>query len=139
MYNYFATKAELVAAAIESIWSEIFRLPAQPSFARYVQTLFERIEWGCKEYPGFFVLHATGFLEQDKSEAKALMQHAWQQIHNALAAALASDCEVRADAFSQTFTSQQLCDVVFSMLLAAMLQEHYEASATLEVINRVLY
>lgn len=58
IYNYFDSKSELVAATVESIWSEIFHNSGQPfvccSFVEYIEWLFENLKKGYQKYPGFF-------------------------------------------------------------------------------------
>ena len=57
IYNYFDSKAELVSATIESIWREIFH--GQDDMEKMQDTqacilwILERMEYGCKKYPGF--------------------------------------------------------------------------------------
>lgn len=58
IYNYFDSKSELVAATVESIWSEIFHNSGRPfvccSFVEYIEWLFENLKEGYQKYPGFF-------------------------------------------------------------------------------------
>ena len=58
IYNYFPSKAELLSAAVGSVWGEIF-MPfygreAFGSFLECVSALFETIRAGNEKYPGFF-------------------------------------------------------------------------------------
>lgn len=57
IYNYFDSKADLVGAAVESVWGEIFHLPEDGTVFRDTQAcvawMYERMEQGCRQYPGF--------------------------------------------------------------------------------------
>ena len=64
IYNYFNSKADLMAAAVESIWFDIFHFSdgnAFDSFTECIQWVFDSLEKGEQKYPGFFALHSVGF------------------------------------------------------------------------------
>ena len=45
IYNYFGSKTELVSAAVESIWSDIFRHPDDPAvFEQVYEELLRALE-----------------------------------------------------------------------------------------------
>ena len=52
IYNYFDSKADLVGAAVESVWREIFHLPEDGTVFRDTQAcvawMYERMEQGCR-------------------------------------------------------------------------------------------
>ena len=54
IYNYFDSKAALVAATIESVWREIFHRSDDGSTFQDTQTciiwIYERMEYGCRQY-----------------------------------------------------------------------------------------
>lgn len=143
IYNYFDSKAALVSATVESVWREIFPCPENEAVfhdARaYITWMYEQMERGCKQYPGFFTLHSLGFLQEEKADGKRKMQQAWQHILNGLCSVLKQDTKVRADAFTEKFTAEQFSDVLFSLMLSALLQQDYDPSAVLEIVRRTLY
>ncbi|MZL70057.1 TetR/AcrR family transcriptional regulator [Bittarella massiliensis (ex Durand et al. 2017)] len=143
VYNYFGSKSGLVAATVESIWGDIFRLPEQgegfEDFLSCIRWIYGRIGWGNQTYPGFFALHAMRFWGEDKAEAKRLMARTWQHMQERLKAVLEGDRQVRPDAFDETFTRDQFVELVFSMILAALLRESDGQAAALEVIRRAIY
>lgn len=116
IYNYFDSKAALVSAAVESIWCEIFH--CQKDKAVFLDTqdcivwMYGRMEYGCKRYPGFFMLHSLGFMQEDKSDGERKMQE---------------------------FTAERFADVLFSLMLSALLREDYDPLAVLEIVRRTLY
>lgn len=97
------------------------------------------MEYGCKQYPGFFTLHSLGFMQEDKSDGRRKMQQTWQHILNELCAVLKRDVRIRADAFTEQFTAERFADVVFSLMLSALLRQDYDPSAVLEIVRRTLY
>lgn len=143
IYNYFDSKAALVGAAVESVWCEIFHRPEDGAVFTDTQTciiwMYERMEYGCKQYPGFFTLHSLGFMREDKSDGKRRMQQTWQHILNGLCAVLKRDANVQPDAFTEDFTAEKFADVLFSLMLSALLRQDYDPGAVLEIVRRTLY
>ena len=143
IYNYFDSKAALMSATVESVWCEIFHRPEDGSVFQDTQAcitwLYERMEYGCKQYPGFFTLHSLGFLGEDKSDGRQKMQQTWQHILDGLCSVLQRDAKVRPDAFTQQFTAEKFADLLFSLMLSALLRQDYDPSAVLEIVRRTLY
>lgn len=143
IYNYFDSKAMLVCATIESVWCEIFHRPEDGAVFRDTQAciawMYGRMEYGCKQYPGFFTLHSLGFMQEDKSDGKRKMQQTWQHILDELCSVLKQDDRIRADAFTEQFTAERFADVLFSLMLSALLRQDYDPAAILEIVSRTLY
>lgn len=143
IYNYFDSKAELMGAVVESVWHEIFHRPEDESMFQDTQTciawIYERMEYGCKQYPGFFTLHSLGFMQEEKSDGKRRMQRTWQHILDELCSVLKMDTKIREDAFTEQFTAENFADVLFSLMLSALLRQDYDPGAVLEIIRRTLY
>ncbi len=143
IYNYFDSKADLVGAAVESVWREIFHLPEDGTVFRDTQAcvawMYERMEQGCRQYPGFFNLHSLGFMREDKPDGKRRMQQTWRHILDGLCSVLKRDAGVRPDAFTEEFTAEKFAGVLFSLMLSAMLRQDYEPDAVLEIVRRTLY
>lgn len=143
IYNYFKSKEALMSATVESVWCEIFHRPEDGAVFQDTQAcvawLYERMEYGCKQYPGFFTLHSLGFMGEDKSDGKRRMQQTWQHILEGLCSVLKRDAKVRPDAFTQQFTAEKFADLLFSLMLSALLRQDYDPSAVLEIVRRTLY
>lgn len=143
IYNYFDSKAALVCATVESIWCEIFRRPEDSAVFQDTQAcivwMYERMEYGHKQYPGFFTLHSLGFIQEDKADGKRRMQQTWHHILDGLCLVLKQDKRIRANAFTEQFTAERFADVLFSLMLSALLRQDYDSTAVLEIVNRTLY
>ena len=98
-----------------------------------------RMEYGCQQYPGFFTLHSLGFMGEDKSDGKRRMQQTWQHILEGLCSVLKRDAKVRPDAFTEPFTAEKFADVLFSLMLSALMRQDYDPTAVLEIVRRTLY
>ena len=143
IYNYFASKAELVSDTVESVWCEIFHRPADEAVFENtlacVAWIYGRMEYGCARYPGFFTLHSLGFLREDKADGKRRMEHTWQHIRQGLLTVLGRDKNIRPGAFNEAFTAEKFADVLFSLMLSALLRQDYDPSTVLELVRRTLY
>ena len=143
IYNYFDSKAELVGAAVESVWGEISRRPEDGTVFQDTQAcitwMYGRMECGCKQYPGFFNLHSLGFMQEDKADGKRRMQQTWQHILDGLCSVLKRDAKVRPNAFTEQFTAEKFADVLFSLMLSALLRQDYDPGAVLELVRRTIY
>lgn len=143
IYNYFDSKEELVGDTVESIWREIFHRSADAEVFQdtlsCISWMYSRIEYGCKQYPGFFSLHSTSFMSQDKSDGKRRMQQTWQHILDGLCFVLKHDPKVRADAFDEQFTVEKFANTLFSLMLSAFLRQDHDATTVLEIVRRLLY
>lgn len=143
IYNYFDSKAALVAATIESVWCEIFHRPEDGAVFQDTQAcitwMYERMEYGRNQYPGFFTLHSLGFMQEDKADGKRRMQQTWQHILDGLCSVLQRDTKIRPDAFTEQFTAEKFAGVLFSLMLSALLREDYDPDAVLEIVRRILY
>lgn len=57
IYNYFASKTELLSATVESIWGDIFHHPENEVVFQdtlsCVRWMYQQLEDGCQRYPGF--------------------------------------------------------------------------------------
>ena len=137
IYNYFGSKTELVSAAVESIWNDIFRHPEDEAV---FQDTLSCIQWMyCQQYPGFSTHHALGFVQQDTAGGKQQMRQTWQHILDALCSVLRHDAKVRPDAFTEQFTPEQFAGILFSLMLSAVVQQSFDPSAVLEIVRRTIY
>ena len=143
IYNYFGSKTELVSAAVESIWNDIFHHPEDEAVFQdtlsCIRWMYRQMEYGCQQYPGFFTHHALGFVQQDTADGKQQMRQTWQHILDALCSVLRHDAKVRPDAFTERFTPEQCAGILFSLMLSAVVQQSFDPSAVLEIVRRTIY
>lgn len=143
VYNYFGSKAELVGAAVESVWSDIFCCHEDTvhfcTTQDCIRWLFDRLAYGDHQYPGFFTLHPVSFVSAHKAHGKQRMQLVWQHIFAMLCTVLRQDPRIPAGTFDETFTPEQAADLLFSLMLAAQLRGHYDPTAALLLVERLLY
>ncbi|MDE6363286.1 MAG: TetR/AcrR family transcriptional regulator [Lachnospiraceae bacterium] len=143
IYNYFESKSDLIAATVESIWHELFHFSERQtefdSFSECVLWIFNSIKTGSEKYPGFFASHSMHFLGDDKTDGKQRMAQSWEHIQTELFRVLEKDTKIRPNAFDETLTAQKFVDIVFSLIISALLRQNYDDSGILELIKRIIY
>ena len=143
IYNYFESKTNLLSATVESIWNDIFHHPEDEAVFQdtlsCVRWMYKQLEYGCQRYPGFFTHHALGFVQQDTADGKQQMQRAWQHILDALCTVLRNDARIRADAFTEEFTVEKFAEMLFSLMLSALVRQDFDPSTVLEIVQRAVY
>lgn len=143
IYNYFESKTDLLSATVESIWNDIFHHPEDKAVFQdtlsCVRWMYKQLEYGCQRYPGFFTHHALGFVQQDTADGKQQMQRAWQHILDALCTVLRNDTRIRADAFTEEFTVEKFAEMLFSLMLSALVRQDFDPSTVLEIVRRAIY
>ena len=143
IYNYYNSKADLLGDTIESVWYEIFFHPKEEQVFHDVETciswIYERLEYGNTQFPGFFSLHSLGFMRNEKSDGKKKMMKTWEHILHGLCEVLKNDPKIRPDVFDQQFTEDKFADILFSLILMSMFRQDYDPSDVLMLINKTLY
>lgn len=143
IYNYFDSKTALVGATVASVWSDIFHHPDDESVlddtVSCIRWMYRQMEHGCQTYPGFFTHHSMGFMQQGAADGKLRMHHAWQHILDELCVVLRRDKRVRPNAFTEQLTPEQFAEVLFSLMLSAVVRQDFDPSAVLEITRRTLY
>lgn len=143
IYNYYKDKGELERATVESIWYDIFHTAntseCGSTLSDYVRWLYTRMEYGSCKYPGFFSLHSVSLINFDIKKGKETMMKSWLHMQISLSEIISSDKLIKSDAFSETFTKEIVSHMILSLLISAMLEEKYDPTPALEILNRLLY
>ena len=120
----------MLSDTIESIWHEIFFHPEDEQVFHDVESciswIYERLEYGNRQFPGFFSLHSFGFMRDEKTSGKKRMMKTWGHILNGLCEVLENDPKVRAD-------------ILFSLILVSMIRQDYDPSSVLMLVKKTLY
>lgn len=142
LYNYFPSKDDLLTAAVESVWEDIFR-EAQPEpgmdFVAYILWLFETLKGGTGPYGGFLTAHALSLSGGAKDRARGMMAQQIGKLRKELLDVLARDPLVRKGAFGEGFRADAFVDFVLSSLLALLLRGSDSCAILSEMIRRTIY
>ncbi|MDY4079811.1 MAG: TetR/AcrR family transcriptional regulator [Clostridium sp.] len=143
LYNYYDNKDELLLATVEEIWKDIFhmdhRCPAELSFPKYVEYIFECVQKGAENYPDFFSAHSICIANSEKEKAKCTMKHCFKHMKEGLLEVLQTDSNVSVDAFSTSFEKLDFIDFVLDNLLMLLVQGKKSCEMLIEIIQRTIY
>lgn len=143
IYNYFPSKSDLMKATVESVWCDIFHTDKSPSdfdsFEACIQWAFDSMKKGEKTYPEFFTLHSMSFVGKEKADGQQRMAQSWQHIQEGLCQVLKQDKKVQPDVFDESFTPEAFVEIIFSLILSALLRHSYDCTGILGMIRRTLY
>lgn len=143
IYNYYESKSELLAATIESIWSEIFHQNQSSdvfnNISECITWLYDCLKYGNNKYPEFFSVHSIGFTGNEKADGKQRMYNAWEHILSNLRHVLLHDPDIRDDAFNSEFTPDKYANMIFSLIISDTMKKDYNPDFILEIIKRTLY
>ncbi len=142
IYNYFPSKAALMAATVESVWRGMLegsREEGEGGFPGAVQRLFDRVRAGSEGFPDFFSAHAAGFSQREAGEGRQAMARYFGRMKDSLLRALEKDSLVRGDAFDEAFTPEMLSDFVLDSLLSLLSRRKQSCEPLLSLLRRALY
>lgn len=143
IYNYFASKDELVIATIESIWKELIQqLVVSQDHVRFVdrvEQLFEGIRSGSSQYPSFFTLHSMSLAKSGKEQGRQAMDGYFDYLKGLLLESLQQDGLVKAGVFDETFEQKAFVDFVFSNIVSLLINQASNCSYLLRLIQKLLY
>lgn len=143
IYNYFDSKSDLMASTVESVWCDIFHFPENKesfdSFLHCMEWVFDSMKKGNEKYPGFFTFHSMSFIGEEKADGQRLMAQSWKHIQNNLLTVLLHDQDVRPEAFDDDFTQEKFVEIIFSLMISALLQHNYDCTGIVGMVRRVIY
>lgn len=143
IYNYFDSKSDLIAATVESVWSDIFHMPdGQAAFQHFpdcIEWAYESMRRGNEKYPGFFSMHSMSFVGEDKSSGQALMAKSWEHIQTGFYMVLMQDEAVNPAVFDDIFTPQKFVEIIFSLIISSLLRHDYDCAGIIRMVEQILY
>ena len=139
----FSSKSELLCAAIENIWKDIFHMSAsQCAFSDFVECLnwlFDSVQRGSQMYPEFFSRHAMVFASEDQKAGHQMMEKYFRHLEENLLNVLRRDPNVREDAFDEVLTPELFISYVLELFVSSVFHFQKDYRGILEIVRRCLY
>lgn len=144
VYNYFPSKADLLAATIGMFWKTMFQntkgAEESSDVIAYVEGLFHTLVKGLEEYPSFFTLHSMSFAPAEKETGRAVMEDYFLHMKHGIVQAIRSDPRIRTDAFDELrFPQAKYADLIFDTILSLLRKGNHSCDFLLELIRRTIY
>ncbi|MGN0777929.1 MAG: TetR/AcrR family transcriptional regulator [Aristaeellaceae bacterium] len=142
LYNYYADKDELLIAAVESVWQDIFHpmgCRVQPlSFPDYVMELYACARRGAAAYPGFLTEHSMAIAHSRRGEGQSVMERQLAHMREGLLAALQADPAAAQADLAAPLTAQALADMTLDNILILLMKQAEDGSVLAEALRRIL-
>lgn len=142
VYNYFPSKSALITAAVESVWTEIFEplhgMDPGSTFVQAIQCMFETIEHGDSNYPGFFSVHSLSFASEEKKEGVQMMNSYFSKLKQRLLSILKKDPNIRDGLFDDALSAEKFVDYIFTLLISTLLNQE-DCAPLLKFIANYIY
>lgn len=143
LYNYFASKAELLAATVEAVWANIFPIEKISeeceNIVEYLKMLLESAEESKEQYPQFFSMHALSFAAGDKQTGRKTMEEYFRKIKQQMICFLRNDENIRPHIFTERLSKEVYVDYIFTLFLSILFDERADQEAFLEFVKSYLY
>lgn len=143
IYNYFSSKDELMISTIESVWEDIFRIDDSDenydNFLTYLGDIFNHLSVGIEKYPNFFTIHSLSFKSQSISKAKDSMSTYLDKLRDNMIEILDRDSDIKANAFDDEFTKDDLVKFILSTSLCFIVEKNYDQNLLLKIIKKIIY
>jgi len=143
VYNYFPSKAELLAALTEDIWVSAFggslSGPGSIGFVDHVAWLFERARAATAEFPSFLSTHNVHFRSGEKKTGRSAMDRVFEGLRQGLLDSLKLDPRITDHAFDGGLTYEELAEFAFINLYHLLSSGSDNCSTLLKVLSRVAY
>ena len=143
LYYYFPSKNDLLIAAIESVWEDIFRFQdiqcQEISFLTYMEKTFYHVQEGIQKYPNFFTIHSISFSAKNRGEAYDTMRQYLEKLKERMLVFIRMDHSINKDVFSTNFSEEDFVDFVLANLICLLVQKKKSCQLLLEVMKRTLY
>ena len=143
LYYYFPSKNDLLIAAIESVWEDIFRFQdiqcQEISFLTYMEKTFYHVQKGIQKYPNFFTIHSISFSAKNRGEAYDTMRQYLEKLKERMLVFIRMDHLIHKDVFSTNFSEEDFVDFVLVNLICLLVQKKKSCQLLLEVMKRTLY
>ncbi len=143
LYYYFPSKNDLLIAAIESVWEDIFRLgeenEGEEPFPKHIESCFMRIQSGIHRYPHFFTVHTISVSTNGQTKARSTMDRYLTKIKEGMVGSLRADKNIDRGVFSQEFTEENFVDFIMSNIIYLFMQRKEDCKTLVQVIERIIY
>lgn len=149
VYNYFPSKADLIAEVLEDFWRQVFHgegaFPGNMEqsgsvyFPDAVEHLFISIRKNLLVFQEEFLADLAQLDRAEKEKSREMEKQYLQHMKHGVFVLLEQDPKVRDDIWTEHFTKEGLIDFVFSSLMWMLREEKGDCSYLKEILVRLLY
>lgn len=144
VYNYFASKSDLMLAVLEEFWKILFRshpCPAENSlsFPEFFEETYEALFAGLSEFKFPLLQQMRPMQGEEAAKARALMEEYISHIRRGFAKALETDPLISESLWSESFPREQFAFFVTSSMVEMLTRRQKDCRYFKEILKRILY
>ncbi len=149
VYNYFPSKADLIAEVLEDFWKQVFhgnggfpgsmeQLASTP-FPEAVEILFDCMQKNLRVFREEFLADLAQLDRVEKEKSRKTEKRYFQHMKQGLLMLLEQDPYVKEDIWTEHFTKEGLTEFVFSNMMEMLREEEADCRYLKEILVRLLY
>ena len=144
VYNYFASKSELVVAVIEHFWRSMLHgavcaPPPHQRFTAYLCELYAALLDRVGRCRDGLLLRMASLSDEQRAMGLSLERRYYAHMEEGLLLALSQDEAVDPAVFSEGFTQKALCEHVLTTMLTRLKAGKDDCAFLLCLLERILY
>ena len=144
IYNYYATKGDIVAAVIEDFWMSAFNLSQIESCdsTRLVdcfESIYARLAEVLIDYKSIWLGQLTKMEHGDKKIGRGKEQEYFLKIQAILLRAINNDSNISKSLWDNGLTKEEFSRFLLTNMLSLLKRGQRDCSSFIHLLNRILY
>lgn len=144
VYNYFASKSDLMLAVLEEFWKILFHSrpcvqEAPASFPDFFEEAYAAFFEGLSEFKFPLLQQMRPMQGEEAVKARMLMEQYISHIRKGFAQALEADPLISESIWSESFSKEQFAFFVTSSMLEMLTRRQKDCLYFKEILKRILY
>lgn len=144
VYNYFASKSELVVAVIEHFWRSMLHgavcaPPPHQRFTDYLAALYAALFERVRRFREGLLLRMASLSDEQRAMGLTLERRYYAHMEEGLLLALSQDEEIGSGVFSEGFTKEALCEHALMTMLTRLKAGERDCAFLVRLLERILY
>lgn len=143
VYNYYPSKADLVADVMEDFWRNVFHgshFDTESSdFLGSVEEIYRRLSVSLSVFERDFLEDLSGMEKAEKEKSRIVEQRYIEHMKAGVLRILYKDQRIGGQVWTEAFTREELVEFTFSNMVKALEEGRETCTFLLEVLERLLY
>lgn len=144
IYNYYASKEELIAAILEDFWRSIFHNAAydfkeQSNFVESILFLYEILYHKFQSFQSQFLNDMVYLTADEKEKSRQLESDYYKHMEHGLLLILEKDTTISSSIWSDQFTKQQFIHFILEYMILQLRHQMIDISFFKQLLLKILY
>ncbi|WP_343208176.1 TetR/AcrR family transcriptional regulator [Anaerolentibacter hominis] len=144
VYNYFASKAELIVGVMEDFWKEIIHenfchYEDEKDFLPFYHTIYGKLYGNLQRFEEDFINQLAFLSEQERQKGKQMEALYLSHMKDGMEMVLEQDPNVRNDLWTDTFTKTRFINFVLEYTMRMLRNGQEDSSFFEQVLSKIIY